>query len=258
MRAQAGHADLVRACFYDDPLLSAAERYWSSSEWQAMRELLPQTRGSALDLGAGRGIASFALARDGWKTTALEPDPSAIVGAGAIQALAAESGLAIEVVQERGERLPFASGSFDLVFGRAVMHHAQDLLSFCKEASRVLAPGGTFIGAREHVISSPGQRRAFLAAHPLHRHYGGEQAFPLSNYLGALRSAGLKPRRVLNPLASDVNLFPDTRESLRRSLASSLRLPFPGLLRGWMLDLLGAVKRDPGRLYTFVAMKPHA
>jgi SAM-dependent methyltransferase len=257
LRAQADQGDLVRACFYDDPLLQAAERYHASSEWAAIRELLPPKPGRALDLGAGRGISSYALAREGWSTTALEPDPSEIVGAGAIRSLAAKSGLPIAVCQQPAERLPFADDSFDLVLGRAVMHHTRDLESFCREACRVLAPGGLFIGVREHVVSSPAQLRAFLEAHPLHRHYGGEHAYRLREYVEAMRGSGFRIRKVLNPFASEINLFPDSREALRRRIATSLRLPSPALVSGWMLKLLGVVHRAPGRLYSFVAVKPH-
>lgn len=257
LRAQTDQRDVVRACFYDDPLLQAAERYHASSEWAAIRELLPPKPGKALDLGAGRGILSFALAREGWSTTALEPDPSEIVGAGAIRSLAAETGLPIAVSLEPGERLPFVDNGFDLVLCRAVMHHARDLELFCREACRVLAPGGLFLGAREHVVSSPAQLQAFLQAHPLHRHYGGEHAYRLREYLEAMRGAGFRIRKVLNPFASEINLFPDSRQALRERIAKSFRLPSPDLVGGWMLKLLGALHRGPGRLYTFVAVKPH-
>jgi len=258
LRNQPEQQELVRACFYDDPLEEAAARYHASSEWRALRALFPAPPGRALDLGAGRGIASYALARDGWQVSALEPDGSAVVGAAAIRALARGAGLAIDVRQEWGERLPFDGGSFDLVFGRAVMHHARDLGAFCREAARVLRPGGTFVGAREHVISWPADLPAFLAAHPLHRLYGGESAHLLREYRGALRAAGLERVRALNPLATDVNLFPETRERCRAALARRLRLPWPGLLPLGALPLLGALVRTPGRLYTFVARRPRA
>ena len=62
----------MRACFFDDPLAAAAERYYRSSEWAAVRALLPPRPGLALDLGSGRGISAYALARDGWRVVALE------------------------------------------------------------------------------------------------------------------------------------------------------------------------------------------
>src|SRR5690606_27761961 len=107
LRSQPDQQELVRACYFDDPLHAAAERFWQSVEWQSIAAILTNSRGSALDLGAGRGISSYALARDGWHVTALEPNPSDLVGAGAIRALAQESALSIEVVSDYSEKLPF-------------------------------------------------------------------------------------------------------------------------------------------------------
>src|SRR6266550_6718648 len=108
LRSQPTRRQLVLDAFYDDPLIAAADRYRDSGEWQAVRELLRGRTGQALDVGAGRGIASYALARDGFEVTSLEPDPSAVVGAAAIRALAVEAALPIKVVEEFSERLPFS------------------------------------------------------------------------------------------------------------------------------------------------------
>src|SRR5437773_5489344 len=154
LREQPDQRELVLASYYDDPLSAAAMRYWQSAEWREIRALLPDPAGSkALDIGAGRGIASFALAKDGFEVTALEPDDSTLVGAGAIRALAREQQLAIMVRNEPAEHLPFEDGTFDLAFGRAVLHHTRDLDRTCRELYRVLKSGGTFIAVREHVIS---------------------------------------------------------------------------------------------------------
>ena len=188
LKAQPEEVELVRACFFDDPLIDAAERYYASSEWDAVRKLTGPTGGRALDVGAGRGISSYALARDGWQVTALEPDPSAVVGAGAIEQLATASNLPIEVVRDWGESLPFPDASFDLVYGRQVLHHARDLPTLCAEMARVLKPAGTFIATREHVIFKDADLAVFLAEHPLHRLYGGENAYRLANTSGPSRA----------------------------------------------------------------------
>lgn len=264
--AQPDQQELVRACYYDRPALEAARRFRASEEWQALRRFFPQTLGRALDVGAGMGIASFALASDGWRTTALEPDASDLVGAGAIRALAREAGLGIEVVEEWGEQLPFASGSFELVHARQVLHHARDLPRFCAELFRVLAPGGRLLATREHVISSAAQLPAFLDGHPLHSLYGGENAYTLAQYLAALRGAGFRVLAAPGPLASVINYAPFDEAGLCTEIVRRAgRVPGVGSLaglllarpwRGVALRVLSALDRRPGRLHSFVCVKP--
>jgi SAM-dependent methyltransferase len=258
LREQPDQQELVRACFFDDPLLGAAERYHASGEWRAVQRFLPPTPGRALDLGAGRGISSYALARDGWSTVALEPDPSAIVGAAAIRGLATSAGLAIEVVEEWGEALPFPAASFDLVHCRQALHHARDLPRLCAEIGRVLKPGGAFIATREHVISRREDLPRFLEQHPLHAMYGGENAYLLTEYVAAINGGGVVLDHVLNPFESEINLFPATIGDVKKQIARRFFLPPSAehLVPDWMVRWRGARFDMPGRLYSFVGHKP--
>lgn len=263
--AQPDQQDLVRSCYFDRPAFSAAQRYRQSDEWCAVRNLLPNSQGNVLDVGAGMGIASYALAADGWCVTALEPDPSNLVGAGAIKNLGAEAGLKISVVEKWGEGLPFADATFDVIHARQVLHHARDLGQFCKELYRVLKPGGRLIATREHVISDATQLPKFLAKHPLHEFYGGENAFMLGEYLSCLKSAGFSMHSVLGPWDSIINSTPFTRQKLSElfiarfgkwfgaSLMSSI--VFSALGFNFVRPLLALLDRRPGRLFTFVAVK---
>lgn len=266
LKAQPENMKIVQACYYDDPVIVAANRFASSEEWNEVMKLAAKNvPGKVLDLGAGRGISSYAFARSGCEVTSLEPNPSKEVGAGLIEMLAQESGLKIEVVKEYGETLPFADETFDVVYGRAVMHHAQDLSRFCKEATRVLKPGGMFIGTREHVLSRKEDLQAFLDSHLLHHLYGGENAYLLSEYLDAIRSGGLSLQKVLAPYDSAINYGPQTTDELYELIG--LRLSrFVGIGVGSWLSHNELVRqawrwfstknmRSPGRLYSFVAVK---
>lgn len=268
LRSDPEQRSLVRACYYDDPLRDAAIRFQNSEEWRAVMCLLKQiTPGRVLDIGAGRGISSFAFLNAGWDVAAIEPDPSNIVGAGAIRSLC--EGSDIELRQEWGESLPFDDESFDLVYGRAVLHHAKDLVQFCREAARVLRPQGMFLMTREHVISSRNDLVTFLDSHPLHRLYGGEAAYLLKEYADAIENGGLRVTKAIGPASSPINYFPASRQDhsmamaqlvadrfgICRSLAIKFALKVPGAIR--LIELLHDARNNtPGRLYTFVATKP--
>lgn len=266
LRAQPEQKELVYACYYDQPLEQAASRYYYSAEWLAIRDLLPRCAGKVLDVGAGHGITSYALAKDGWQVTALEPYPSDEVGAGAIRRLAQGENLPIDVVQEFGEKIPFQDGCFDVVFARQALHHANDLPQFCTEIARVLKPGGRFVAIRDHVISHKTDLEKFLAIHPLHRYYGGENAFLLQEYKQAFASAGLILKQALRPLESAINFSPHDDVSLKKEFIGRIeKLPI-GTLIGkilrsypiiYRMALNSAARFDnrPGRVYSFVCDK---
>jgi SAM-dependent methyltransferase len=266
LRSQPDKQDLVLNAYYDDPLIDAARRYWESCEWKEITKLLGATRGHALDVGAGRGVASYALAREGFTVTALEPDGGHLVGAGAIRLLAEENALPVTVVQEFSEQLPFGDCQFEVVFARAVLHHTRNLHSACNEFFRVLKPGGRLIAVREHVISRKKDLPVFLSRHPLHRLYGGESAFLLSEYTDAMAQAGFVTESVLSPLSSVINYAPYTEESLKDVIADRFGvLAMRGVLRSalglpglWSLarKTLSWVDHRPGRLYSFVCTRP--
>lgn len=267
LRDQPGREDIVRDAYYDDPLIEAAERYWRSNEWAAVRAIVGNGPGDALDAGAGRGIASYALAKDGFTVTALEPDPSDLVGGGAIRALAEQAALPIRVEENLSERLPFADASFDVIFARAVLHHIADLPAAMREFHRVLRPGGVMVSAREHVITDASDLPAFFDGHALHHRYGGENAHPLPVYENAIRQSGLVLERTIGSLDSPINYGPQTVGEINRRIAQQVVPVAP--LRPLAAGVLGLpvvgdlvrkaasrIDRRPGRHASFVARRP--
>jgi len=264
--AQPDKQQLVMDCYYDGTPQSAAERYWNSDEWAAIRTFLPSPTGRAIDLGAGRGIASYALAKDGWEVISVEPDTSCLVGGGAIRNISQSEGLSITVIEEFGEGISRESDSVDLVFARQVLHHARDLPGLCRELFRLMKPGGTLVAVRDHVINSRDELDSFLKMHPLHQLYGGENAYTRAEYLDALRAAGFKVEKVMGSFDSVINYAPYNDETLKAEIKHRMKR-FPlGTQLGCLLDisfvyrimlmLLSWFDPRPGRLYSFICIKP--
>lgn len=266
LRSRPGQAEFVRSCYLDLPPEQAAERFLGSEEWQAVLECLPPTSGRALDLGGGHGIATYALARGGWDVTAAEPSPSALTGALAITNLLKAGDLAGSVARAVGERLPFADGSFDVVYSRQVLHHVSERSQLCREVRRVLRPGGLYLACAEHVVSSERQRQRFLRIHPMNRFTGDENALSAREYSQAFEAGGLDVVRVLRSFDSAINYAPYSRSELRSALAARLsRLPGGTPLSRLLLsertyDLvlrsLSRIDIRPGRPYSFLARRP--
>jgi hypothetical protein len=118
----------------------------------------------------------------------------------------------------------------------------------------VLKTGGTFIATREHVISRRQDLPIFLAQHPLHKLYGGENAFLLREYIDAIQWSGIEITAILNSYQSDINLYPDTVNGLRERVAKKVGLPVQ-LIPRVSLQWLAAMSDAPGRLYTIVGRR---
>jgi SAM-dependent methyltransferase len=264
-RARPDNEAAILANYFDLPVSGAAARYAAGEEFIEVLRLLGQGNGrKILDLGAGNGIASYGFAKAGWKVVALEPGPSAEVGAAAIRNLSAECGLDIEVEEEWGESLPFADGSFDAVFGRQVLHHARDLETMIAQIARVLRPGGSCLCTREHVADTPEELAAFLAGHAFASVFDGENAFPLARYRNSFSKAGLSLEQMWGYHQSILNFAPGS-EALRKTAVRHIAgrsYKYAGMLLCWSKwfqarQLTRATRNSnlPGRLYSFLLRK---
>lgn len=267
LRKQPDKRDFVKDCYYDDPIHTSTLRFLESEEWKGICELLGEVKGKRiLEVGAGRGLASFGFAKDGALVTALEPDKSDIVGSNAMRRLQEESGIKFNIVETFGESLPFEDASFDIVFCRCVLHHAYDLNKMCSEIGRVLKKGGKFLADREHVISDQSQLPLFLEQHPLHFLYGGENAFQLEQYVNALK-LGFRKVRKIAPYDHKINLLPYLDKPKIKEMGfqalkkfyipSFIAKPLSGTSFYYKMYCKSLSIRDnkPGRFYSFLAVK---
>jgi SAM-dependent methyltransferase len=91
-----------------------------------------------LDLGCGHGMASVVLARRGARVTGCDLSLGYLREA---RTRADVNRVTTDLLVCDGERLPFADGVFDRIWGNAILHHL-DMCSAAHELKRVLAPGG--------------------------------------------------------------------------------------------------------------------
>jgi SAM-dependent methyltransferase len=264
LRQDPACSDLIRDAYLGRDVRDSARRFAASDEFAEVLAMIGDrlARATLVDMGAGTGIASFALSAAGaGRVIAIEPDGSDEVGRGAM----ARGGVDVEVLAAFAEDLPLDSGSVDIVYARQVLHHAADLEGALREIARVLRAGGLLLACREHVVDDDTQLSAFLEAHPVHQLAGGENAYPLSRYRSAIRDSGLALAGVLGPWDSIINAFPSVRSSqeLRQLPVGWLERRFGRV--GWLAGHVPIVRRlvlrkidqrEPGRLYTFVAHKP--
>lgn len=240
--------------YFDDCVVEAANRYSESPEFTEIFHILKYSQ-SILDIAAGRGIASYGFARCGKQVTALEPDSSPFVGQGAIRELSEKTGVSIEIADAYSENLPFESNRFDAIFTRQGVHHFKDIKQSAQEIFRVLKKGGIFLAVREHVLNHSEDLESFLNGHPLHRHYGGEHAYTLDEYIRAFRHGGFENIELLKPFSSEINLFPNSKAEIRKNLDKKHGKKISDDFFERELERLNQTVKTPGILYSFVCRK---
>lgn len=116
-------------------LSAGSERLW---RWQTVRALAPQPGERILDVAAGTGKSSAAIAKSGAEVVAVDFSPGMIE-------VGRRKHPSIEFVEGDATKLPFAAGEFDAVtisFGLRNVANPQKAL---KEMYRVLKPGGRVV-----------------------------------------------------------------------------------------------------------------
>jgi SAM-dependent methyltransferase len=186
------HAALVGGQFG-----SQAEAYLKSPvhaagpDLQAIAGIAAANPGArVLDLGCGGGHVTFTAAPHVAEVTACDLSPEMLkVVADAARA----RGLGNVTTREGvAERLPFADGSFDIVFSRYSAHHWQDFEAGLREAARVLKPGG-IAGFVDTVSPGTPLLDTYLQTVELLRDPSHVRDYSRAEWEAALARAGLRP-----------------------------------------------------------------
>jgi SAM-dependent methyltransferase len=214
----------------------------SGSQLEAMVRGYATAGSSVLDLGCGRGGVVELIWRDVKLAAGLDPDAPSLTG---------HRAPGMPILRGVGERLPFASGSFDLVVCVWVLEHLKEPSTVFGEVARVLRPGGHFVFLTPNlrnpllVLNRIGKALPLVQTRLVSRFYGRRESdtFPVqyrANTVGALRSlaeaSGLavgELRVVPDPTYLAVNGFMFTTSVFAERL----------MPRGWGVHLLGDLIR---------------
>jgi 2-polyprenyl-6-hydroxyphenyl methylase/3-demethylubiquinone-9 3-methyltransferase len=108
------------------------------------RVLRPFDGLTLLDIGCGGGLVAEPMARLGFRVTGIDADETAITVA---RAHAQAAKLEIDYCIGSAEESAAAGESFDAVLALEVVEHLADVEAFFSSLSRLVKPGGAFIGA---------------------------------------------------------------------------------------------------------------
>ncbi|HEX5203765.1 class I SAM-dependent methyltransferase [Paractinoplanes rhizophilus] len=192
---------------------------------------LPSAGGRVLDLGAGTGRFSDALARfRGASVVACEPSA-------AMRAVLRSNLPGALVVGGAAEAMPFRAGEFDAVWASQVVHHVGDLPMFAAEARRVLRPRGHLLlrGGFGPVRELP-LYRYFPLAWPA----GSAAPLALEQIAGVLAGAGFG----LVEHVQVAQTFAESAGELVEKVATRSLSPLAGLPDQAFEEGLSALRRD--------------
>jgi ubiquinone/menaquinone biosynthesis C-methylase UbiE len=115
-------------------------RYTDYAPWMPELMGFNQFSGaSLLEIGCGMGTDLLQFARGGALCTGVDLTPRSVEITRHRFALYGQRG---SFMISDGEKLPFKSNSFDVVYSNGVLHHTPDTEGAIKEVHRVLRPGG--------------------------------------------------------------------------------------------------------------------
>ena len=137
-----------------------------------------------LEVAAGTGRFTLALARQGYTVTALDSSAKML---DQIRETAAAEGLTITCVEADAFDMPFAAGTFDTVFSLRFVWHFKNVASIIAELSRVSAQHVVFDLMNRNSLAA---LTAPLANHVFYRSLHTELT-TRREALGILQSAGL-------------------------------------------------------------------
>lgn len=177
---------------------------YAEAAGRELLELLGTGPGRCLDLACGTGINLHRLTEADWTVTGVD------LSADQLRLARRRAPVGVELIQADATALPFADASFDAVACALLHTDVADFVAVCREAARVLAPGGrlAYVGIHPCLVgpfarNPPGEPPEL---HPGYRDTGwttegfsdgirrraGARHVPLAELINAFLDAGLR------------------------------------------------------------------
>ena len=192
------------------PVMSIAERWFCQSppwRWVAGRLVLGWAlqgvplRGAVLELGGGSGAMAEETIRRHPDCELTVTDLDRVMVAAAERRFANEP--RVTVRHADATALPFTEGSFDVVVSHLMLHHVIQWRQALEEVSRVLRPGGRFVGY--DLVATPLTKGLHWADRSPHQLIFRHQLRP------ALSQTGLQAAEVRTAVGRQAMRFTDTK-----------------------------------------------
>ena len=143
----------------------AIEEGKGSGRVRTILSLVSQLRpGTLLDVGCTDGMWGKYWASKGWLVSGVDIDPQYVEKA-------RKNGVFAVVADVNKDKLPFDSGSFDLVFAGEVIEHLIDTDGFLAELGRCLKPGGMLLITTPNLASFENRIRILFGWYPKWMNY---------------------------------------------------------------------------------------
>ena len=123
---------------YHPPIGDRLRRYTRRELLDRLHTVLEPAGCRLLDMGGGTGVTTVEFAKGAKEVYVLEPDSQKTERG-------VRAGAPVTFVNAVAEEIPFEAGRFDRAVSLMSFHHFSDGAKACREAARVLAPGGRFV-----------------------------------------------------------------------------------------------------------------
>jgi SAM-dependent methyltransferase len=179
--------------------MSMWDTYWrhaDTTSWQPHKEIadtiiaLDVAGKRVLEVGAGTGVDSIAIAERGAHAVVLDLSREALILA---RHNSQSNGVTLLGIQGDAFRMPFPSGAFDIVFHQGLLEHFKNPVPLLLENRRVLKRGGHLlvdVPQKYHFYTVEKHLRMLLGKWP----FGWETEYSIGQLESIVAAAGFKVR----------------------------------------------------------------